>query len=158
MPYRPTMMRGRSLATSAILVTISVAAACSAPVARSPSPAPSITASSESPSPRASASPRPLASFAADADWRPILELAGGSGGRDEGSFDGGARFRIRYDCVGDGSISVSVGGRVQAQRECSLPGIAEPKFVREQAGNRLRASVTARGEVEWIVRLEVPR
>jgi hypothetical protein len=90
--------------------------------------------------------------------WRPVLELVSGPLGVEEGSFDSGARYRIRYDCVGDGSIAVRVANRLRVRRDCGDQSMAEPEVVRSGGGGRLPARVAAQGEVEWIVHLEVPR
>jgi hypothetical protein len=144
------------------MVAVTLLAACSGPPAASPTDEPSGDPAASGASPSADASPtaspqRALATLEPDDKWRPVLELVSGPGGVEEGSFDTGARYRIRYDCVGDGSIAVRVANRVRVRRDCGDQSMAEPEVVRS-GGGRLRARVAAQGEVEWIVHLEVPR
>ena len=156
-------MTHRRTLRAASMVVVTLLAACSGPPANRPTGRPSGDPSATGASPSSGTSPtasaqRGLASFEPDEMWRPVLELVSGPGGADDGAFDTGARYRIRYDCVGDGSIAVRVGNRVRVRRDCADQAMAEPEVVRSGGGGRLRARVAAMGEVEWIVHLEVPR
>jgi hypothetical protein len=107
--------------------------------------------------PAATTGPREdLASFAPDDAWRPILELVSGSGGLDRGTFETPNRYRLRLDCVGEGSITVRVRGQEPVQQACGQSP-PEPVTVKRAEGSH-RARVVAEGEVEWRVLFEVPR
>jgi hypothetical protein len=146
---------------AAVVALALIVAACGAPGGggdTSPD-----ASSSAPPSPGASASPTAsprseLASLAPEAEWRAVLHLISGPGGSDEGSFDVGARYRIRLDCLGAGRITVRVATRARASRQCDEDALSEPVVVRGVDGGRLRVRVTATGEVQWVVLLEVPR
>lgn len=104
-----------------------------------------------------SVAPEPaLASFAPEAAWRPVLELSSGTGGTDRGSFRASGRYRIRFDCLGAGSIAIKAGGEQRAALDCTSAADPGPTLVRRARGTQ-EVMVVPRGEVQWIALFEVP-
>ncbi len=155
-------MRSRALL---ILILALAAIACSSGPPTAPPSASVDVGPSGAPASRPAGSvvpapptPEPtLASFEPDPAWRPVLELTSAVGGKDQGSFRATGRYRIRYHCLGAGSITVRAGGKVRATLDCA-PGTAVPEpVIVKRAGGRHSAEVRRVGQIEWIAVFEVP-
>lgn len=135
-----------------MLLAVGLLAACSG----APDPTATATPTPASLTPDPTTTPqRDLVDLPAEAGWHPVLELLSGLGGRDSGNFDVSGRYRIRFDCVGTGSIRIKVDTEIRATRDCQSGVIEEPVTIRGASGN-LHAAVVVEGDPEWIVRLEV--
>lgn len=154
-------MRKRLLVTLAATALAAIGCSAGAPVSPSPSgqasPSASASARPSSAPPAATSrpSPAPVPTFAPDADWRTALELTSASGGTDRGTFEAAGRYRLRYRCEGDGTLTIMVDGVERASTRCTQDA-PDSLVVRRTRGTQ-SVEVVTRGDIAWLVLVELP-